>query len=69
MQRSCGLRFGLTSGHEKAAFVKARARDREVAQRSSLARGQCHESRQEGRRLGTQHRPLAELFCLQPKSV
>jgi|SouAtlMetagenome_1021521.scaffolds.fasta_scaffold189004_1 hypothetical protein len=36
MQRSCGLRFGLTSGHEKAAFVKACARDREVAQRSSL---------------------------------
>ena len=24
------------TGHEKAAFVKARARDREVAQRSSL---------------------------------
>ena len=53
-----GVRFGLTSGHEKAAFVKARARDREVAQRSSLG---SSVARQEGRRLGTQHRPLAEL--------
>ena len=43
MQRSCGLRFGLTSGHEKAAFVKARARDREVAQ-SELSREQCRET-------------------------
>ena len=59
MQRSWALRFGLTSGHEKAAFVKARARDREVAQRSSLG---SSVARQEGRRLGTQHRPLV-LSC------
>ena len=54
------MRFGLTSGHEKAAFVKARARDREVAQRSSLG---SSVARQEGRRLGTQHpHLLGELF-------
>jgi len=51
-----GVRFGLTSGHEKTAFVNAaRARDREVTQMSSLGSGVA---RQEGRRLGTQHPPL-----------
>jgi hypothetical protein len=49
MQRSCGLRFGLTSGHDKQPFiVKARARDREVAQRSSLGSSVASLDRREG---------------------
>jgi hypothetical protein len=47
-----GARFGLRLGLEKAAFVKTRARDREVAQRCSLG---SSVARQEGRRLRTQH--------------
>jgi hypothetical protein len=43
MQRSWPEVRGLRSGHEKAAFVKARARDREVAQ-SELSREQCRET-------------------------
>ena len=66
MQRSCGLRFGVTSGHEKAAFVKARARDRDVAQRSSL--GAVSGGRRGGD-LGHSTHLLAELFCLQPKAM
>ena len=50
MYATPGVRFGLTSGHEKAAFVKARARDREVAQRSSLGSSVARHS---GKRLGT----------------
>jgi hypothetical protein len=65
MQRSCGLRFGLTSGHEKAAFVKARARDREVAQRSSLGSSVASLDRRGGWRLGARSSThlLGELFC------
>jgi hypothetical protein len=68
MQRSCGLRFGLTSGHEKAAFVKARARDREVAQRSSLGSSVASQTGGEAT-WDTAPTSCAELFCLQPKSV
>ena len=65
MQRSWALRFGLTSGHEKAAFVKARARDREVAQRSSLGSSVASLDRRGGWRLGARSSThlLGELFC------
>jgi hypothetical protein len=44
-----GVRFGLTSGHEKAAFVKARAR---------LPRGAVYRESGDRRGGGTQHGPL-----------